>query len=308
VVFTLQQIDLLRRLATQYPKVFSPPDVDSERAIATFREGKIISPLAIEGLHSIGTSISLLRLYRALGVKYATLTHNCHNPFADAALVTNETGSTIKSSPYWGGLSDRGKLGVQEMNRLGMLVDLSHASKDTMIDVLGGRPGKFNGSVAPTVFSHSSAYALCPHPRNVPDDVLELVKRTNSVVMVTFVPDFISCVPSNQTSGLPELYKPNVTLHQVARHIVYIGDKIGYDHVGIGSDFDGIEETPEGLEDVSKFPDLVAELFRLGVSDDDAAKIVGKNVLRVWKDADEVAVKLQKDGLLPVEDDTLDSN
>lgn len=303
MAFTLQQIDLLRRLTAQYPKTFSSSDIDSETALVAFGEGKIISPLAIEGLHSIGNSISLLRLYRALGVKYATLTHNCHNLYADAAQVENWAGTTIKSSPYWGGLSDSGKRAVQEMNRIGMLVDLSHTSKDTMLDVLGGRPGKFKGSLAPVVFSHSSAYALCPHPRNVPDDVLELVKRTNSVVMVNFNPSFISCVPSNQTSGLPELYKPNVTLHQVARHIVYIGDKIGYDHVGIGSDYDGIEDTPKGLEDVSKFPDLVAELLRLGVSDGDAGKILGKNVLRVWKDADEVSAKLQKNGLLPIEDE-----
>lgn len=187
------------------------------------------------------------------------------------------------------------------MNRIGLLVDLSHMSKDTMIDVLGGRPGKFNGSVAPVIFSHSSAYALCPHPRNVPDDVLELVKRTNSVVMVNFSPNFISCIPSNQSTGLPELFKPNATLHQAARHIIYIGDKIGYDHVGIGTDYDGIEETPKGLENVSKFPDLVAELLRLGVSDEDTTKILGKNVLRVWKDADEVAEKLQKSGALPLE-------
>ena len=299
--FTLQQVDLLRLLFEKYPKVFSSPDIDSEGAIAAFRNGQIISPIAIEGLHSIGNDISLLRLYRRLGVKYATLTHNCHNAFADSAQVENWAGTTIKSSPYWGGLSDLGKLVVQEMNRIGMLVDLSHVSKDTMIDVLGGRPGKFNGSAAPVIFSHSSAYALCPHPRNVPDDVLELVKRTNSVVMVNFYPNFISCVPSNQSTGLPELFKPNATLHQAARHIIYIGEKIGYDHVGIGSDYDGVEETPKGLEDVSKFPDLVAELLRLGVSDDDTKKLLGQNLLRVWKDADEVADKLKKNGAVPLE-------
>lgn len=301
--FTFQQIDLLRRLTAKYSNVFSSPDIDSEEAIAAFKDGKIISPLAIEGLHSIGNDYSLLRTYRRLGVKYATLTHNCHNAFADSAQVSNWAGSTIKSSPYWGGLSDRGKLVVQEMNRIGMLVDLSHVSKDTMIDVLGGRPGKFKGSAAPVLFSHSSAYAICPHPRNVPDDILELVKRTNSVVMVNFSPDFISCVPSNQSSGLPERFEPNVTLHQIARHILYIGDKIGYDHVGIGSDYDGIEETPEGAEDVSKFPDLVAELLRLGVSEDDTTKILGKNVLRVWKDADEISLELQKNGTRALENE-----
>jgi len=185
---------------------------------------------------------------------------------------------------------------------MGMLVDLAHVSKDTMLDVLGANPGKTNGSMAPIMFSHSSAYALCPHPRNVQDDVLQLVKKTNSIVMVNFSPDFISCVPSDSKSGIPDAYPPNATLHQVARHITYIGDLIGYDHVGLGSDFDGIPTTPEGLEDVSKFPNLVAELLRMGVSDKDAAKIVGLNVLRVWADAEKVALKLQKDGVLPVQD------
>ncbi|KAL8873911.1 MAG: hypothetical protein Q9174_000687 [Haloplaca sp. 1 TL-2023] len=188
------------------------------------------------------------------------------------------------------------------MNRLGMLVDLSHVSKNTMVDVLGGRPEKGAGSKAPVIFSHSSAFALCPHPRNVPDDVLELVKKTNSLVMVNVAPDFISCVPSNSTSGLPEFYPPNATLHQVARHIKYIGDQIGYDHVGIGTDFDGIETTPKGMEDVSKFPDLISELLQMEVADDDVVLLTGRNLLRVWKDADRVASEIQGDGGLPAED------
>lgn len=300
---TLQQIDILRRLIAKYPEVFSSPDINSTSALTAFKENQIISPLAIEGLHQIQNSFAILRLYRSLDVKYATMTHNCHNEFADAALVENSTGDIVKSSPYWGGLSTRGKLAVQEMNRIGMLVDLSHVSKDTMVDVLGGRPEKFEGSLAPIIFSHSSAYALCPHPRNVPDDVLELVRRRNSVIMVNFSPDFISCVPSQKENGLPDFYKPNSTLHQVARHITYIGDKIGYDHVGIGSDFDGVEFVPKGMEGVDKFPDLVVELLKMGVSDANAEKIVGKNILRVWADADAVAAKMQKEGVLPIEDD-----
>lgn len=237
-----------------------------------------------------------------MDVKYATLTHNCHNAFADAALVADWSGETIKASPYWGGVSDRGHLLIKEMNRIGMLVDLSHVSANTMVDVLGGRPGKWEGSLAPVIFSHSSAYAICPHPRNVPDDVLELVKKTNSVVMVNFSPSFISCVAANNTNGLPDTVKANATLDQVVKHITYIGDKIGYDHVGIGSDYDGIEDIPKGLEDVSKFPDLVAKLLERGLSDDDTIKILGGNVLRVWADADKVATKLQNDGLQPIED------
>lgn len=303
MIRTLQQIDVLRRLIAKYPDAFSSPDIDSTNALAAFKENKIISPLAIEGLHQIGNSFTILRLYRSLGVRYATLTHNCHNEFADAALVMNQTGDLVKSSPYWGGLSDRGKLAIKEMNRIGMLVDLSHVSKHTMEDVLGGHPEKFEGSLAPVIFSHSSTYALCPHPRNVPDDILELVRQKNSVVMVNFSPEFISCIPSNQKGGLPEFYKPNSTLHQVARHITYIGDKIGYDHVGIGSDFDGVSHVPEGLEGVNKYPDLIVELLRMGISDANAEKIVGKNILRVWADADVVAAKLQKEGTLPIEDD-----
>ena len=235
-------------------------------------------------------------------MKYATLTHNCHNVFADAALTTDSSGQTIAGPAYWSGLSEKGQLVVQDMNRMGMLVDLAHVSKDTMLDVLGARPEKFAGSKAPIMFSHSSAYALCPHPRNVEDDVLQLVKKTNSIVMVNFSPDFISCLPSDSKTGLPDYYSPNATLHQVARHITYIGDLIGYDHVGLGSDFDGIPSTPRGLEDVSKFPDLIAELLRLGVSDPDAAKVVGLNILRVWADAEKTAVKMQKDGVRPAQD------
>ncbi len=183
-----------------------------------------------------------------------------------------------------------------------MLVDLAHVSKDTMLDVLGANPEKTKGSMAPIMFSHSSAYALCPHPRNVQDDVLELVKKTNSIVMVNFAPDFISCESPDSKTGIPAVYPPNATLHQVARHITYIGDLIGYDHVGLGSDFDGIPTTPKGLDDVSKFPDLIAELLKMGVSDKDAAKIVGLNILRVWADAEQVALKMQRDGVLPVQD------
>jgi len=187
------------------------------------------------------------------------------------------------------------------MNRLGMIVDLAHVSKDTMRDILGGSED-WTGSAAPIIFSHSSAYSVCPHPRNVQDDILQLVKKTNSVVMVNFSPDFISCTAnSTNPSGLPDFYPKNSTLEQVVRHVMYIGDLIGYEHVGFGSDFDGIPSTPKRLDDVSKYPALVAELLLRGVKDEDAEKIVGGNVLRVWRDVDRVAEKLQKT-LKPAED------
>jgi membrane dipeptidase len=170
-----------------------------------------------------------------------------------------------------------------------------------MLDVLGNNKD-WAGSKAPIIFSHSSAYSICPHPRNVKDSVLQLVKERNSVVMVNIAPDFISCVASDNKNGLPDFYPANSTLAHAARHILHIGNLIGYDHVGVGTDFDGIMSVPEGLEDVSKYPDLVAELLRNGVSNEDAAKVVGGNVLRVWKDVDAVAAKLQADGELPLED------
>lgn len=153
-------------MTAAYPKAFSTSTVDSSSALAAFKDHhQLISPIGIEGLHQIGNSFSNLRLYHSLGVKYATLTWNCHNAFADAALTTNSSGQTVAGHVYWGGLSKAGQVMIKEMNRLGMLVDLSHVSKDTMLDVLGARPEKGRGSIAPVIFSHSSAYALCPHVR-----------------------------------------------------------------------------------------------------------------------------------------------
>jgi membrane dipeptidase len=304
VSLTLQQIDLIHRLAIKYPNTFGSPTAESASALRAWKDHKkFVSPIGIEGLHQIGNSYSNLRLFSTLGARYATLTHNCHNKFADAALITNSTGSTVKAPPQWNGLSKDGDVIIGEMNRIGMLVDISHVSHKTMMDVLGATPDAHPGSMAPVMFSHSSAYALCPHPRNVPDNVLSLVKKTNSIVMVNLAPDFISCTSSSASSGLPDFYPVNNTLHQVARHIVYIGELIGYDHVGIGADFDGIPAGPEGLEDVSKMPDLFAELLRMGVSDEDAAKIAGKNILRVWGEMEKVAAKMQREGkVLPAED------
>lgn len=192
---------------------------------------------------------------------------------------------------------------INEMNRIGMIVDLSHTSVDTMLDVFGAGKSGWAGSKAPVIFSHSSAYSVCPHPRNVPDHVLKLVKEKNSLVMVNFAPDFVSCKESGRENGLPDFVSENSTLAHVVDHVVHIGEMIGYEHVGFGSDFDGIPTTPKGLEDVSKFPDLVAELLRRGVSDEDAAKVVGGNMLRVWADVDRVAAELKSKGEPVLEDD-----
>ncbi|ORX91587.1 membrane dipeptidase-domain-containing protein [Clohesyomyces aquaticus] len=302
VRLTLDQLDLYKRLGQSYPKYFTPA-TDSSEALTAFKSGRLISPAGIEGLHQIGNSISTLRLYHQLGVRYATLTWNCHNKYADAACESGDNFQPKVAKPYWHGLSPAGRELVKEMNRMGMLVDLAHVSKETMKDVLvGNGKGDWKGSLAPPIFSHSSAYSICPHPRNVPDDILQYVKQRNSLVMINFSPGFISCTPSSSPSELPDVYRPNATLNQVVRHIRHVGELIGYDYVGIGTDYDGIDSTPVGLEDVSKFPDLVAELLQQGVSDADVAKIVGRNLLRVWKEADEVAARLQKE-MEPLEDD-----
>lgn len=291
----------MTRLQALYPAQFSP-QVNSSTALAAFRGGQLVSPFGIEGLHQIGNSAANLRHYYSLGVRYATLTHNCPNRYADAAIWSAPT-RKAPAGGLWGGVSPEGQRLVAEMNRLGMIVDLSHTSVDTQVDVLGGGEDGWAGSAAPVIYSHSSAYGVCPHPRNVHDHVLRLVRESSGVVMVNFAPDFISCVEADNENGLPDFYPPNSTLAQVVRHITYIGDLIGYDHVGLGSDFDGIPSVPEGLDDVSKYPDLVAELLRQGVSDEDAAKVVGGNVLRVWKDVDAVALDLQAKGTPALEDE-----
>ncbi|KAK4942205.1 hypothetical protein LTR10_017962 [Elasticomyces elasticus] len=291
VANTLSQIDLVRRLQDQYPSNFTSATSSLSTALSNFHNTKsLISPISIEGLHQIPQSapLSTLRLYYALGVRAATLTWNCHNAFADAALISSSKGTVV--APYHrGGLTSAGRQVVREMNRLGMLIDISHTSYWTQKAVLSNRT-----STAPVIYSHSSAFTLCPHPRNVHDDILELVKETGSLVMINFSPSFISCLPPPNSSVLPEFYEKNNTLHQVARHVVYVGEKIGYDYVGLGSDFDGMGElTPVGLEGVDKYPDLIAELLKMGVSDKDAGKVAGGNLLRVWRTAEGVAKRLQ---------------
>ncbi|KAG6017021.1 hypothetical protein E4U54_008622 [Claviceps lovelessii] len=298
VQFTLDQIDVMDRVMAAYPRHFASR-INSHCAKGAFKSGKFISPLGVEGLHQIGNSAANLRRFHELGVRYATLTHNCHNKFADAALLEQPL---RKAEPRWNGVSALGRKLIREMNRIGMIVDLSHVSEDTMFDVLGGRDD-WSGSEAPIIFSHSSAYSICPHPRNVKDDILKLVKKRNSVVMVNISPDFISCVDVGNKNGLPEYDPANATLDRVVEHILHIGNLIGFEHVGIGTDFDGIDKLPLGFEDVTDYPNLIAALLRAGVSDRDAANIAGGNVLRVWHEVEAVSARMKVDNVPAMEDD-----
>ncbi|MBA3578860.1 MAG: membrane dipeptidase [Gemmatimonadaceae bacterium] len=287
----LEQIDIARRLIAKYPDrlalALTADDVRRE-----FRRGRIGSVLGMEGGHVIENSLGALRAYYALGARYMTLTHNVTLDWADAAM----------DSARHGGLSGFGEEVVREMNRLGMLVDLSHASPGTMSDAL-------NVSEAPVIFSHSSARALANVPRNVPDSVLRRLPVNGGVVMVTFVPGFISQAVVDHAAARRRFgndtttaefrrwrassSRPRATLSQVADHIEHIRSVAGIDHVGIGGDFDGISEVVLGLEDVSKYPDLFAELARRGWSDADLRKLAGENVLRVMADAEAVAARAQ---------------
>jgi len=299
----LEQIDIVHRMVTRYPDTFEMARTadDVERIV---KAGRIASLPGMEGGHAIDSSLGTLRMMRALGAAYMTLTHTDNVPWADAATDT----------PRLGGLSKFGEEVVLEMNRLGMLVDLSHVSPDTMTDAL-------RVSRAPVIFSHSSARALCDHPRNVPDDVLVRVKANGGVVMVTFVPGFLSpeggrryplqveqrqrlrsAHPNDATAveaGMQEWFKvhpdPVATISMVADHIDHIRQVAGIDHIGIGSDFDGIQSTPVGLEDVSKYPALTAELLGRGYSEDDLRKVLGQNMLRVMRETERVSAVLQKE-------------
>jgi membrane dipeptidase len=277
---TLEQIDIVHRMMQRWPETFqfALTAADVERAI---KAGRIASLIGMEGGHSIDNSLPTLRMFHALGARYMTLTHNGNLRWADAAA----------DKPAVGGLSKFGEEVVREMNRLGMLVDLSHVSPDTMEDAL-------RVAEAPVIFSHSSARALCNVPRNVPDNVLQMVAKNGGVVMVTFVPGFISQAvadfdarPEAERKGMTP---PSATLSQVADHIDHIRKVAGIDHIGIGGDFDGITQVVVGLEDVSKYPDLTAELLKRGYKDEDVKKILGLNVLRVMRQAEKVAAGLQK--------------
>lgn len=271
---TLEQIDVAKLLIEAYPDTFQLTLTadDAKNAIGS---AKIASFVGIEGGHQLGNSLAVLRQYYDLGVRYMTLTHSCHNAFADSC------GILEKIEPRWGGLSALGYSLITEMNRLGMLVDLSHTSDDTAKQAL-----KYTKS--PVIWSHSSARAVHDVPRNVPDDVLELVGttegKTDAVVMVNFADIFVA------DPG-------KATLKVVADHIDHIANIAGRKHVGIGSDFDGISGVPVGLEDVSKYPDLIAEMHSRGWNRFDLAGLTGRNLLRIMEAAERVSADLRSGGL-----------
>jgi membrane dipeptidase len=261
---TLEQIDVVHRMTRKYPDTFelARTAADIERI---FKAGRIASLIGMEGGHSIDNSLAALRMFFAAGARYMTLTHSANVPWADSGT----------DKPAAGGLSPFGEEVVREMNRLGMLVDLSHTSPDTMADAI-------RVSQAPIIFSHSDARALNDHGRNVPDNILKLLPNNGGIVMVTFVTTFLT------KDG-------KATLAHAADHMDHVRKVAGPDHVGIGSDFDGIEQVPVGLENVSTYPALIAELLRRGWPDNDVRKALGLNVLRVMRQAEAVAVRLQKE-------------
>lgn len=291
--YALEQIDLVRRLCARYPRDLAMAYA-ADGVERNFKAGRISCLIGVEGGHAIESSLGVLRMFHALGVRYMTLTHWETTDWADAAT----------DSAKHDGLTPFGEQVVREMNRLGMLVDLSHVSDATMMDAL-------RVSRAPVIFSHSSARAIANHVRNVPDSILKLVPANGGIVMVNFNPGFVSEAVRVYEDGMQARAKamrdagadsaavadsikawakqvPHATLQQVADHIEHIRDVAGVDHVGLGSDFDGISSVPDGLENTSKFPDLVAELLRRGWREGDVRKVVGLNALRVLRDAGKV--------------------
>jgi len=300
---TLEQIDIVRRMIAAYPndleQAYTAADV-----VRIHKGGKVASMIGVEGGRQIGGSLAALRAYYALGARYMTLTHNQTTEWADSAT----------DDPKYGGLSPFGVTVVHEMNRIGMLVDLSHVAPATMKAAIAA-------SRAPVIFSHSSARALVDHPRNVPDDVLALLPVNGGMVMVNFVPGFISqavwqwgAEKDAEQARLKSFHRnskaeveaglkaweaahprPPVAVSTVADNIEHIAKIAGYDHVGIGGDLDGIDATVEGLDSVDDYPNLFAELIRRGWSDANLAKLAGGNVLRALRKAEQVAASMKNE-------------
>jgi membrane dipeptidase len=306
VQMTLEQIDLVKRMSARYPADFAMAYTAADiRRI--HKNHKVASLIGIEGGHQINNSLAVLRQMYDVGARYMTLTHSTNTPWADSAT----------DAPAHHGLTPFGVAVVKEMNHLGMLVDLSHVSADTMQAAL-------TASQAPVIFSHSSARALDDHPRNVSDDILRALAANGGVVMVNFAPPYVSAARNHwqadraaeQTRfnsppfgglyiGQPDRAKaalaewdaqhpqPVTTLAQVADHVEHIRQVAGVDHVGLGSDFDGIPDAPVGLEGVDRYPALLQELMRRGWSDADIAKLAGENLLRAMAAAEQVSLKLR---------------
>jgi membrane dipeptidase len=296
VTAVLEQIDLARRMIVRYPEAFGIA-LTADDVEEVFASGRVASLLGAEGGHAIAGSLGVLRTLYALGVRYLTLTHNANVGWADSA--TDE--------PQAGGLTAFGRDVVREMQRIGMLVDLSHVAVSTMHHAL-------DVAEAPVIFSHSSARALCDSPRNVPDDVLARLAGNGGVCMVTFVPGFVSQECADWLAGLKaeaarrgldprdfsQLFSikdewmaahpmPEATLEQVADHIDHVRQVAGVEHVGLGGDFDGTEDVTVGLEDVSTYPALFAELLRRGWTEPDCAALAGGNLLRALRSAEAAA-------------------
>jgi membrane dipeptidase len=294
-----EQIDLTRRMIARYPRVFEYADT-ADDIVRIHRAGRIASMFGMEGGEAINNNLAVLREFRAAGVLYMTLTHSTNNDWVDSAT----------DAPRHGGLTEFGEQVVREMNRIGMLVDLSHVSAEAMHDAL-------RVSEAPVIFSHSSAFAIAHHPRNVPDDVLRLVRDNGGVVMVNFTSPFISeefrqwnaqrageeqrhksLNPGDPAAALAGLDAwvaanppPRVTVENLADHVEHIGRIAGRAHVGLGGDYDGVTYLPEGMGGVDAYPVLLVELMRRGWSDAEIAGVSGGNLLRALREAGRVAAR-----------------
>lgn len=277
VTATLEQIDIVHRMIAKYPDTLELA-LTADDIVRIQKSGKIASLIGMEGGHSIDSSVGVLRDMYRLGARYMTLTHNVNLPWADAAA----------EAPALNGINKLGEEILAEMNRLGMLIDLSHVSPDVMQAAL-------RVSTAPVIFSHSSSRGVNDHVRNVPDAILQQLPKNGGVVMVTFVPGFIS-PETNAYNKKDEAFRkanpaPVATVKQVADHIDHIKKIAGIDHVGLGGDFDGITDVIQGLEDTSKYPNLIVELLKRGYTDDELKKITSGNILRALRGAEAAAKK-----------------
>ena len=299
----LEQIDVVHQMCARYPEAFELA-LTADDIKRIHRKGKIASLIGMEGGHSIDNSLAMLRMTYALGARYMTLTHTKNTEWADSA----------NDDPKHHGLTEFGGRVVREMNRLGMLVDLSHVSDETMRHAI-------RVTKAPVIFSHSSTRALCNHPRNVPDDVLLMLKTNNGVIMICFLPGYLTernrahfVIAEAEQDRLKKLYPDNptkvdaemaawrkshpgpreATLGDVADHIDHVRKIAGVEHIGLGADYEGFTGPPEGLEDVTKYPALLAELKRRGYTNAEIKKIAGLNLLRVMRGVEKVANEAQR--------------